>query len=565
MQAETPKRKKKKNSSGKKFLILAVCLVVVLGGGYLGLCATAGSEAIYPNVMVGDVDLGGMTCEEAEAAITEAVQAQAPDSDRGVHFTVRSADEKTADVLVPMSSVVTDVPATVARAWEVGNSKSFPARGAVYLSCLVAGADILPAYGDSDALDTILDGMDAQIGQAAVESQWELGETQLNLTKGQPGNLINRESVKAEIFDYMGRGEIVELAASDPQFVMDLEQSLPQELDLTEVLSQVETEVRNAEFNKAENIFKEDQLGISFDAQVAQDTFNAMDWGESRAIDLIITQPEVTMADLEPQLYQDVLGTCSTNISGTANRVQNITLAAQIFNGTVVMPGEEFSYNGVVGSRQASRGFLPAPAYVSGQTVQEVGGGVCQGSSTIYLAALRSNLEIVERYPHGYITRYVPDGMDATVYYGAKDFRFKNDTPFPIKVQGSVSGRTLTVNILGTKHNNITVKMTNETVGTTGYSTVYQVDSSLPAGSTRVSVTPYAGYTIKTYRNLYENGNLIETKLEDTSVYKSRDKVVMVSSADAYKYGIPGYSAPAPKPTPTPTPEPTTPSETTTQ
>ena len=171
----------------------------------------------------------------------------------------------------------------------------------------------------------------------------------------------------------------------------------------------------------------------------------------------------------------------------------------------------------------------------------------------------------MERYPHGYITRYVPDGMDATVYYGAKDFRFKNDTPFPIKVQGSVSGRTLTVNILGTKHNNITVKMTNETVGTTGYSTVYQVDSSLPAGSTRVSVTPYAGYTIKTYRNLYENGNLIETKLEDTSVYKSRDKVVMVSSADAYKYGIPGYSAPAPKPTPTPTPEPTTPSETTTQ
>ena len=116
----------------------------------------------------------------------------------------------------------------------------------------------------------------------------------------------------------------------------------------------------------------------------------------------------------------------------------------------------------MVGSRQASRGFLPAPAYVSGQTVQEIGGGVCQGSSTIYLAALRANLEIVERYPHGYITRYVPDGMDATVYYGVKDFRFKNDTPFPIKIVGSVSGRTLTVNILGTKHNNITVEQLKE-------------------------------------------------------------------------------------------------------
>lgn len=225
------------------------------------------------------------------------------------------------------------------------------------------------------------------------------------------------------------------------------------------------------------------------------------------------------------------------------------------------MPGEEFSYNGVVGSRQASRGFLPAPAYVSGQTVQEIGGGVCQGSSTIYLAALRANLEITERYPHGYITRYVPDGMDATVYYGVKDFKFKNDTPFPIKIQGSVSGRTLTVNILGTKSDNITVEMTNEIVGTTGYNTVYKVDSSLSAGSTRVDVTPYSGYTVKVYRNLYEGGKLINTKLEDTSVYKSRDKVVMVSPADAYKYGIPGYSAPAFKPAPTP--EPTTPPETT--
>lgn len=331
------------------------------------------------------------------------------------------------------------------------------------------------------------------------------------------------------------------------------------------ILKEVETEVQNAEFNKAEKKFQTDSQGISFDTEAAESLFEAMAWGETQDLDLIITEPEVTMADLESQLYQDTLGTCSTNISGTENRVKNIALAAQIFNGTVLMPGEEFSYNGVVGSRQASRGFLPAPAYVSGQTVQEIGGGVCQGSSTIYLAALRANLEIVERYPHGYITRYVPDGMDATVYYGVKDFRFRNDTPFPIKIVGSVSGRTLTVNILGTKHNNITVEMTNQTVGSTGYNTVYKVDNSLSAGSTYVDVTPYAGYTIKVYRNLYENGKLLETRLEDTSVYRSRDQVIMVSPADAYKYGIPGYSKPAPQPEPqpepTPTPTPTPPAE----
>lgn len=545
-------RQKKEKRSRKKWLIPVCCLVVLLVGGYCGLCALAGSGTIYPNVTVGQVALGGLTCEEAEAAVTEALLSQPPAEDQGVCFTVRAEDGKTARVQVPLSSVETDVTATVARAWNVGNTESVPARGAVYLSCLLAGAEVLPVYSDSEALDAILDQMDAEIGQVAVESTWELGETQLTLTKGVPGRHIDRETVKAEIFDYLGRGEIVALAGADPQFTMDLDQSLPQELDLEEVLTQVETPVQNAVFDKAAKQFQVDRVGISFDAAAAQAVFDGMDWGQTQAIDLILTQPETTVADLTPQLYQDVLGTCSTSISGSANRVQNIKLAAQFFNDTVLMPGEEFSYNGVVGSRQASRGFLPAPAYVSGQTVQEVGGGVCQGSSTIYLAALRANLEITERYPHGYITRYVPDGMDATVYYGAKDFRFKNDTPFPVKVQGSVSGRTLTVNILGTKSDNITVEMTNETVGTTGYNTVYKVDSSLPAGATRTDVTPYSGYTIKTYRNLYENGKLIQTKPEATSVYRSRDKVVMVSPADAYKYGISGYSAPAAPETTTP-------------
>lgn len=562
--------KKKPNSEKKNRrtgLIAGSVLAVLLVGGYCLLCAFGGGGNVYPKVVMGDVALGGLTVEEAEAAIAQEVKIQTPDEAVGVHFAITDTEGSTTQVKVPMSAVTTDCPATAARAWNVGNGASFPARGAIYLKCLLVGQEILPAYEDTQALEDILDEMDAQIGQAAVESTWELGEKVITFTKGQPGNLIQRDELKTEIFQRLGRGEMVTLAGSEPQFAIQLKEALPKELDMKAILKEVETEVQNAEFNKAEKVFQTDSQGISFDTEAAEALFEAMAWGETKELELIITEPEVTLADLESQLYQDTLGTCSTNISGTENRVKNIALAAQIFNGTVLLPGEEFSYNGVVGSRQASRGFLPAPAYVSGQTVQEIGGGVCQGSSTIYLAALRANLEIVERYPHGYITRYVPDGMDATVYYGVKDFRFKNDTPFPIKIVGSVSGRTLTVNILGTKHNNITVEMTNQTVGSTGYNTVYKVDNSLSAGSTYVDVTPYAGYTIKVYRNLYENGKLLETRLEDTSVYRSRDQVIMVSPADAYKYGIPGYSKPAPKPEPAPTPpaeEITPPAETTT-
>ena len=541
----------------KKALVLGVAVASALLVSYVALCAVGGGDAIYPNVSVQGVSVGGMTRAEAERVVTQAVEAQTPEQSRGVKFEVATQDGKSTQVQVPLASVSTDCAATASKAWSLGNDSAFAARGGIYLKCLIAGADIIPAYGESDELEKILDEMDAAVGQEAVQSTWELGETTLKVNKGVPGNLLDRESLRSEIFQRMGRGDVVALGEEAPQFTVTLAQTLPQELKFNEVLGQVETQVQDAVFDKEAKQFQQESPGISFDPQAAQTTFDGLDWGESTEIPLIITQPQRTVKDLEPYLYQDVLGTWTSNIAGSENRVKNIALAAQFFNGKVLMPGEEFAYNEVVGRRTSDRGFLPAPAYVSGETVQETGGGICQGSSTIYLATLRANLEIVERYNHGYITSYVPHGMDATVYYGSKDFRFRNNTPFPLKVVGSVSGRTLTVNIMGTKSDNITVEMTNETVGTTGYKTVYKVGSGLGAGATKVSVTPYTGYTIRTYRNLYENGKLISSNLEATSVYRPRDQVVLVSPADAYKYGIPGYSAPAPKPDPAPTPAPT--------
>lgn len=524
--------------SRKKPLLICCIVAALLVGGYCALCGVAGSGKIYPNVTVSGVDLGGLTLQEAQATLEKAVEDTPPDHNRGVVFQARTAEGEEMTVEVPLSSVATDCAASTEQAWQVGNTLSFGARGGVYLKCLFQGEEVLPVYENSENLESILSQVEETLAREPVEPSWETNDTQLVLTKGQPGNQVDREAIKEKILDYLGRNDIVELAGAQPQFTVELQQTLPEELDLNAVLGEVEVQVQNAKFDKAQKVFQTDHVGISFSAEEAQGVFDGLDWGETQEVPLTITQPETTVADLTPQLYQDVLGSCSTNISGSANRVQNIKLAAQLFSGTVLMPGEEFSYNGTVGSRTAARGFLPAPAYVSGETVQEIGGGVCQGSSTIYLASLRANLEIVERYPHGYITRYVPDGMDATVYYGAKDFRFKNNTPFPVKVVGSVSGRTLTVNILGTKSDNITVEMTNQVVGTTGYNTVYKVDSSVPAGSTRVSVTPYTGYTVKVYRNLYENGKLKDTKLESTSVYRSRDKVVLVSPEDAAQYGL---------------------------
>lgn len=156
---------------------------------------------------------------------------------------------------------------------------------------------------------------------------------------------------------------------------------------------------------------------------------------------------------------------------------------------------------------------------------------------------------------------YIPDGMDATVYYGALDFRFENDTAYPIKLVTSMENRKLTVQIYGTKTDDITVKMESVRLETIAYSTVYQIDNSIAQGTSKVSVTPYTGRKVEAYRCLYDGeGNLISRTLESVNNYRKRDKVILINSADAAAYGVDpvtGQPVPSAEVTPVPSAEPT--------
>ncbi len=157
-----------------------------------------------------------------------------------------------------------------------------------------------------------------------------------------------------------------------------------------------------------------------------------------------------------------------------------------------------------------------------------VGGGVCQPSSTLYLATLNSNLEIVERYAHRYVPAYIGKGMDATVSWGGPDYKFRNNTDYPIKIEAVYEKGYLTMNIYGTKTDDITVKMVYEPISSTPFEVVYEDDPTLAPGEERVKVTPYTGYKGRTYRNLYDgNGKLISSTYEATSDYKVRNRVIL--------------------------------------
>ena len=518
-------------------MLLSLALTAALLTAYTALCAVGGGE-IWPNVTALGVRLGGLDRAQAHAALERAVRDDPPPDDVGVVFQAVGAAGESRTVAVPLSAARLDPAATAERAWALGRELPFPLRGGARLGCLFSGAAVRPVYRGTDELDRLLDGVDETLGRPVTQTRWQIAADTLTVVKGRPGALLDRAEVEQALLERMSRGAVRPLASAAPQFTAALTELPPAAPDWAQLLRQVGRPVQNAVFDPENGRFRADRPGLSFDPAAAGAIFEQMDWGQTRTLPLTVEAPEITVADLAPRFYGDVLGECTTGIAGSANRVSNVALAASLFDGAVLMPGETFSYNDAVGSRTAARGFLPAPVYVSGQTVQETGGGVCQASSTLYLAALRADLAIVERYNHGYVPRYVPDGMDATVYYGVKDLKFRNDTPFPVKLAAGVKDRALTVRVLGTRHNAVTVEMTARTLSTTPFRTVYRVANDLPAGQTRVAVTPYTGRTVEVYRNRYDNGQLIETRLESTNVYRSRDKVVQVSPADRRKYGL---------------------------
>ena len=239
-----------------------------------------------------------------------------------------------------------------------------------------------------------------------------------------------------------------------------------------------------------------------------------------------VKKPKVTEEDLAT--IKDVLGTFSTSFATSgASRSTNLAVGSGKINGHVLMPGEVLSGYECMHPFSLENGYKTATAYENGRSVDSIGGGVCQPSSTLYLACLNANLEIVERYAHRYPPTYIAKGMDATVSWGTLDYKFRNDTDYPIKIVAAYSKGKLTMTLYGTKTDDITVKMTNKVLSSTPWTTVYEDDDTLPAGTEEEKVTPYTGYKVETYRNLYDgNGKLISSTFEASSDYKVRNQVI---------------------------------------
>lgn len=239
-------------------------------------------------------------------------------------------------------------------------------------------------------------------------------------------------------------------------------------------------------------------------------------------VDIEITKPKVTKKDLVK--IKGVMGSFSSSYATSApGRCKNIEIATSAINGTIVMPGETFSFNDVVGPRTIERGYQEAGTYVGNKIEPGIGGGICQVSTTIYRAVMKANLRSVERTNHSMVVGYAEPGLDATVSYGYLDYKFKNTYDFPIYIQGSTGGKVVTYNIYGDPSalKGKTYDMANEVLETIPPETKIVPDSSLPEGKEVSEGVGMTGYKARSYQITYENGVEVNREVISTDNYAS--------------------------------------------
>ena len=529
---------RKKN---KKIWVISGTAAAVLLGGYLGLCAWVnGTDRILPNVSVAGLDVSGMTVEEAQTALDRAMEEYG-----GQIIGLVSYDGQLWSIAADKMGYGWSFPAEAAGA--VGR-ENFLTGGGVYLTQLLGREHRISApRWDCTALDETVDRVEAETGGSVTEASYQLEGDALVMTKGRTGQAIDRGQVRDSLWSAVE--EAMEQKFGGAEGAVEVENPLmpqetpPQEPDFQAIHGAVAVEPQSAQYDRETGAVTDHVVGVDFDVEALKAAYEQAGEGETFSIPVTLTQPEETKQSLEAKLFRDLLGEGTTNVGGSSSRKHNVKLSAQACNGVILMPGEVFSYNNTTGSRSASKGYLAAPVYSGDASVDEVGGGICQPSSTLYLAALNSNLKIVERHQHQFAVGYVPDGLDATVYYGSLDFRFENDTDYPIKLVAKSyksSGSTyLTVTIYGTKTDDLHVKMTNKVYNWVEYETVYQVDAAVPVGTVKEGQNGYKGRNADTYRNLYDaEGNLVSSTLEATNKYKVRERILLVNPADAAQYGL---------------------------
>lgn len=355
-----------------------------------------------------------------------------------------------------------------------------------------------------------------------IESSYSVEEDELIITKGKAGVVINSEKLLTQV-----KEDLNNIGSSSTTIKIPVEQKEPEQINIDKIHEEVHKEVQDAYYTKDPFTIYPEVNGIDFDVEAARELLK--EDKEEYIIKLKITKPKKTIEQIGGEAFPDQLATFTTRYDiSDVDRTTNLQIACQKINGKVILAGDTFSYNQTLGPRTAAAGYRNGKIYSAGEVVDGIGGGICQISSTLYNAVLMANLEIVERRNHQFVTSYVPAGRDATVVYGATDFKFKNTRKYPIRIVASAKSGIATVSIYGIKEENeYTFSFSSKQIAVIPLTTKYEDDPSLPQGTEKVKRIGANGQKTETYITKMLNGKVISTTLLSKDTYDAMAKIII--------------------------------------
>lgn len=511
-------KKGQKKISKKKILIMSlvsfILLFIIIFASTAFALLNINNSKIIKGVSVNKIEVGNLTKEEAMQKIKEETES-IMEKDIVIKF-------EEFEYSIKLSQIELDYKEeeAIEKAHSVGRNGNIFVNNYNILKSMIKGKDINLEYSyNEELLNGIIEDVNAKIPGAVVEVNYYIEDNALYISKGKPGKIIDKEKLKSEI---LGRVK----KENNENIILELHEINPKEIDIEKIYNEVYTEPKDAYYTKEPFEVFPHVNGIDFDIEKAKELLK--EDKEEYKIELIITEPKITTNKIGTEAFPDLISSFSTKYD-TSNvpRTTNLKLAMQKLDGVVVSPGETFSYNKTLGKRTAEAGYKEAGGYAGGKVVQTLAGGICQISSTLYDAVVYANLDIVERHNHMFLPGYVGAGKDATVVYGALDFKFKNTRKYPIMIKTSIGGGVAKISIFGVKEEKeYDVEISTKILSYIPYNVVYEDDNTLAAGKEKVVQGGMNGCKSITYKIVRLNGKEVSRSVLSSDTYDPMNKII---------------------------------------
>ena len=544
-------------SSKKKIITILICAIILV----VAIFASTGfalfninNTKIISNISIEGIEVGGLTKKEAEQKILEKIEKNVEQN-----IIVKTNDFEYQFQLSQIEAKY-DTNKAIEDAYSIGRDGNIFKNNFEIFKRKIKNKNIEVGIDyNQELLDNIINEIAVKIPGAVEKPSYCIEDKKLTITKGKAGNTINKEKFKEEVIKRL------ELEKQNEPIELEIINVEPEAIDIDKIYSEVHKEAKNAYYTKDPFQVYPHVDGVDFDLEAAREMLK--EDKEEYVIDLKITTPEITTNKIGSEAFPDLLSTFSTKYDASNTpRTTNLKLAMNKLNGVVVSPGETFSYNKTLGKRTAEAGYREAGGFAGGRVVQTLAGGICQISSTLYDAVVYANLEIVERHNHMFLAGYVGAGKDATVVYGAYDFKFKNTRKYPIMLKTSIGSGVARIDVFGIKEDvEYEVEISSKILSYTPFKVVRENDSSLAPGKERVAQNGMNGCKSITYKILKLNGKEVSRTVLSSDTYDPMNKIIKVGPSKTTEVSTQPVKEPEPTPTTPTTPEtPSTPSTPTT-